>query len=46
MNIKKSVEPVTDTNKNTSENLIKCITEKSIENNKTLESLKEKFQNY
>ena len=40
-NLKKLYEPLTDSVKNTSENITKTITETSIKNNKTLEILKE-----
>ena len=42
-NIKTVFEPVTDTIKNTSENLTKTVTESSIKNNKALEKLNGKI---
>ena len=42
-NIKKAFKPVTDTIKNTSENLTKFITEPFIKNNKTLENFNKKL---
>ena len=42
-NIRKLYEPLTDTIKNTSENITKTITESSINNNKAIENLNEKF---
>ena len=44
-NITKVFEPVTDTLKNTSENLEKIITETSIINNRALENLYKMFWN-
>ena len=41
--IKKLFKPMTDTIRNTSENVIKTLTENSINNNKTIENLKEKI---
>ena len=40
---KKLFKPMTDTIRNTSENVIKTLTEKSINNNKTIENLNEKI---
>ena len=42
-NIKKVLEPLTDTNKNTSEKLIKIITENSFKNQLALENLNNNF---
>ena len=41
-NIKKVFEPITDTIKNTSENLMKTLTESSIKSNQALENINEK----
>ena len=42
-NMKKIYEPLTDTNKNTSEKLTKTLTESSIKNNQALENQNDKF---
>ena len=42
-NLKKVIEPVTDTIKNTSEKLTKVLIESSIKNNQALENLNDKL---